>query len=106
MSFRYMRLVLFFDLPTLSSLNLKSYRNFVKGIKEEGFYMLQESVYIKMVLNKKYADSTIKRIKKNLPSEGSVLVLTITEKQFSSMNILLGKNKSDVINDIDRVVVL
>ena len=50
MSSRFMRLVLFFDLPVIKTSQRKAYTKFVKDIKKIGFYMLQESVYIKMCL--------------------------------------------------------
>ena len=50
-----MRLLLFFDLPMTTSSELKTYRNFVKNIKKEGFYMLQKSVYVKMVIDNQAA---------------------------------------------------
>ena len=106
MSFRYMRIILFFDLPTLTSEHQRAYRRFVKNIKKDGFYMLQESVYVKMAIDKQVADSSINRINNYLPKEGNVITLVITEKQFSTMNIILGESKTDVVNDVDRVVVL
>lgn len=101
-----MRLLLFFDLPMVTSEELKAYRKFVKILKKEGFYMLQESVYVKMAIDQQVITSTKSKIMKVLPNKGSVMLLSITEKQFSSIEFLLGKNKTDVINSIDRVVVL
>lgn len=101
-----MRIILFFDLPVITSKNQRDYRVFLKNIKKEGFYMLQESVYVKMVLDKQAADFAVIRVKKNLPPEGNVIILPITEKQFSSMIILLGEYQSDVVESIDRVISL
>ena len=101
-----MRIMLFFDLPTLTSSNKKAYRVFVKNLKRDGFYMLQESVYVKMALNKQIAEATINKLKKYLPSEGDIMTLVITEKQFASISILLGKNHTDVVNNVDRIVTL
>lgn len=101
-----MRVMLFFDLSTLTSEDLKSYRNFMKNLKKEGFYMLQESVYVKMVLNQQIADSTINAVKSFSPKNGNIMVLVVTEKQFSSIITIIGENKTDVINDIDRIVIL
>ena len=106
MSFRYMRILLFFDLPTLTSEHQRAYRKFLNNLKKDGFYMLQESVYVKMAIDKQVADSSINKINKYLPREGNVITLVITEKQFATMNIMLGENKTDVINDVNRVVEL
>lgn len=101
-----MRMVLFFDLPTLSSKHKKAYRIFLRNIKKNGFYMLQESVYVKMALNQQVVDSTMTKVKEFIPNEGNILVLTITEKQFSAIKILIGENKTDVITSDERVLIL
>ncbi len=101
-----MRTILFFDLPTLTKKNLKDYRNFVKGLKLNGFYMLQESVYVKMSIDQQSLDSMLARIKSILPPAGSVIVFNITEKQFASMEIMLGDFETEVLNTTDRVVIL
>ena len=103
MSFRFMRSLLFFDLPTLTAANRRSYRKFVKLLKKNGFYMLQESVYCKMSIDKQSADATLAKLKKEIPSDGNIMMLTVTEKQFASMDILLGESTSDVLSTIDRV---
>lgn len=101
-----MRMLLFFDLPMLTSKEQKAYRAFIKAIKKEGFYMLQESVYIKLAINQQVVDSVKNKIKKSLPDNGSIMLLSITEKQFSSIDFLLGENKTDVVNSTDRIIVL
>lgn len=101
-----MRILLFFDLPMLTSKEQKAYRTFIKIIKKEGFYMLQESVYIKLAINQQVVDSVKNKIKKSLPDNGSIMLLSITEKQFSSIDFMLGENKTDVVNSTDRIIVL
>ena len=51
-------------------------------------------------------DSTIDKVKKNCPKEGEISILTITEKQFASIELLLGEGKTDVINNDERVIEL
>ena len=101
-----MRLILFFDLPNTTKKEAKEYRKFVKGIKKIGFYMMQESVYVKMAIDKHSIDSTMRHLDCITPPVGNINVLTITEKQFASMHILLGDNKTDVLNSVERVVIL
>lgn len=105
-SYRCMRTILFFDLPVVKARQRKMYARFVKSIKKLGFVMMQESVYCKMDLDDRAANSTKKDVSKILPKEGYVALLKITEKQFASIEYLLGENPSDVINDDSRVVVL
>lgn len=106
MSFRYMRTILFFDLPSVTNKDHKVYRKFVRDIKKLGFYMIQESVYVKLSINAKAAENTKSKVNSFLPDNGNVILLTITEKQFNSMDILIGEIKTDIITTIDRVVIL
>lgn len=101
-----MRLVLFFDLPVETAANRRDYRKFVKEIKKIGFYMLQESVYVKLGVDSRAADSAIEKVKKSLPHEGNISVLTITEKQFSDIKVLLGDMKKDVVDSDERIIEL
>lgn len=101
-----MRIVLFFDLPTLTKANLKSYRDFVKFLKKSGFYMLQESVYIKLCMDQRATNSTITTVKNNKPTEGNVIIFSLTEKQFNDMVIIIGEQKTDVVHSLERTVIL
>lgn len=106
MNYRYMRTLLFFDLPTLTSKQRKAYRDFVKLLIRNGFYRIQESVFVKMSINPQAAQATVKYIDSKKPSEGNIITLTVTEKQFLSMQILLGDIKTDVEVSDKRVLVL
>lgn len=101
-----MRLILFFDLPVETSVNRRDYRNFVKEIKKLGFYMIQESVYVKLGIDLRSVQSSIEKIKRILPHKGNISVLTITEKQFTDIDILLGEMKTDVVDSDERIVEL
>ena len=106
MSYRFMRVIVFFDLPTLTTSQRRTYRNFRKFLITSGFYMMQESVYCKIALNAVAADAVIKNVKLNLPSDGLVQLLTVTERQFSRMEVLVGEAHNDVLNSDERLVVL
>ena len=101
-----MRTLVFFDLPTLTSKDKREYRHFVKTLKTNGFYMVQESVYVKMSIDSPAADATIKKLKANIPPNGFVMAMTVTEKQFASVEILLGDFKTDILTTDDRMVVI
>lgn len=106
MNYRYMRLLLFFDLPVEKKAQRRNYSRFVKDIKSLGFYMFQKSVYLKLCLDQRIANSTIEKVKKISPKEGSVAVLTITEKQFGDISIILGEINTEVINSDERNIEL
>ena len=98
MSYRFMRIVLFFDFPTLTEKNRKEYTRFRKFLIKTGFMMLQESVYVKLALNATTINTLMNNLEKNKPADGLVQVLLVTEKQYSKMYMLLGENKSEVLN--------
>ena len=102
-----MRVMCFYDLPTITSKDRKNYRLFRKFLVNEGFIMMQESVYSKLVLNPQMAKLCIERIKKKLPPDGLVQVMTVTEKQYSEIECLLGDMSfnTNVLNTAERVVV-
>ncbi len=101
-----MRMLVFFDLPTETAENRRNYRNFRKILIKNGFIMLQESVYCKLVLNSTIEKSVHDTIRRNRPPEGIVQLLTVTEKQFSKMECITGEFSTDVIDSDERVVIL
>lgn len=101
-----MRVFVLFDLPTLTSEDLREYRRFRRHLIKGGFLMLQESVYCKLLLNQTAVDTVFDNLNKNKPLKGSVIVLTLTEKQFSKAEYLVGGNKTDVINSDERLLIL
>ena len=84
-----MRILVFFDLPTETSKDRKSYSKFRKFLIDEGFIMMQESVYSKLTLNSSVTALMREKIVKNKPPKGIVQILIITEKQFGSMEYIV-----------------
>ena len=105
MSYRFMRVIVFFDLPTLTSENRREYVRFRKFLIKNGFLMMQESVYTKMALNQTAATSIVENVRKNKPLEGIVQMMTITEKQYNRMEYVCGEFSSDVLCTDERLVV-
>ena len=101
-----MRLMVFFDLPTATSENRRNYRRFRKDLISNGFFMLQESVYCKLVQNSTVADAVSDNVKRNRPSNGLVQLLRITEKQFSRMELIVGERQSEVLDTDERLVII
>ena len=67
-----MRVMVFFDLPVITSANRKDYREFHKYLLKTGFLMMQESVYCKLAQNSTMADAIVENIRKNKPADGLV----------------------------------
>ena len=101
-----MRMLIFFDLPTETQADRRSYRQFRKMLIQNGFLMLQESVYCKLLLNTSAEKTTAEVIRKSKPPKGLVQMLTITEKQFAKMEWVVGEFHSEVIDTDERVIEL
>lgn len=101
-----MRIIVFFDLPTETEQDRRVYRNFRKKLIKSGFMMMQQSVYVKLALNYTQVQQIISEVKKIKPEKGLVQILSVTEKQFSKMEIISGKSNTDVINTDERLLVL
>lgn len=102
-----MRLLVFFDLPVESAMQRKEYRLFRKFLIKDGYLMMQESVYAKLVVNEGAASASVMRLRKHRPPEGLVQVLKVTEKQFATMDYIIGNHEAyDEVDTMEEFVVL
>ncbi len=106
MSYRFMRILVMFDLPVKTTAERKEYTRFRKYLIKSGFLMMQESVYCKMSPNSTLADAVIENVRKNKPEKGLVQVLRVTEKQYAKMEFIVGEGKSEVLSSDERLVIL
>ena len=86
-----MRILVFFDLPVTTAKGRKEANKFRKFLLNDGYNMLQFSVYSRICSGPDATEKHIKRIMKNLPSRGSVRLLTVTENQYAKMMFLVGE---------------
>lgn len=105
-SYRFMRVIVMFDLPTLTAENRRDYRRFRSELLKNGFIMMQESVYTRLLLTPSAKASVCNIIRKAKPPEGFVQVLTVTEKQFSHIEHIAGEYKSEMLDTDERLVIL
>jgi len=87
---RYMRLLVFFDLPMVTKAEKRAYQQFRKFLLNDGYDMIQWSVYGRILNGVDAEKKHLARLAENLPPEGSVRCLTVTEKQYASMRLLVG----------------
>lgn len=85
-----MRMMVFFDLPVVSKADRRAYTVFRRFLLNDGYDMIQFSVYGRILNGNDAEEKHMKRLLANLPPEGSVRVLTVTEKQYASMKLLVG----------------
>ncbi len=85
-----MRLILFFDLPMVTKAEKKAYVHFRRFLLQDGYDMIQWSVYGRIVNGIDGEEKHMQRLRNNLPKAGAVRCLRVTEKQFVNMQILVG----------------
>ena len=102
-----MRLLCMFDLPMDTKEEQKHYRNFRKKLIKEGFVMMQYSIYVRICPSREYAHRLEARLQKIVPPCGNIRLLTVTEKQFQDMKLLVGtRRKSETALGTERLIVL
>lgn len=88
--YRSMWVLVFFDLPTETKKDRKIASGFRKKLLDDGFAMFQFSIYMRFCASRENADVHMKLTKKNLPPNGKVGIMQITDRQFGMMEIFLG----------------
>ena len=101
-----MRTLVMFDLPTETSSDRRHYRQFRRFLLREGFVMMQESIYTKICLNAHTVDKVSLIIDAHKPPKGIVQVLTVTERQFIGMKLIVGAANDHYVQNDDRLVVI
>lgn len=82
-----------FDLPVRTKRQRKAATKFRKMLIEDGYWMLQYSVYTRACPSDDHALVHLTRLQRALPREGQVRVLKITDKQYQRMLIYFGKTR-------------
>jgi len=100
----FMRLFVFFDLPVSKKEQRKIASKFRKELVNEGFIMLQFSVYCRVCRGQDIVDREIRRIQQILPSEGNVRILQVTDKQYGNMKLLVGNIKKEEIIGAEQLL--
>lgn len=99
-----MRLLIFFDLPVETSRERKEYAKFHKFLIKNGFIMMQKSVYSKLVINNVTSTAVKQKISANVPPDGVVEMLEVTENQFLRIEYLVGNKQTLVEESMDRLI--
>lgn len=89
--YRAMWVFVHFDLPTQTKTQRKAYTEFRKNLLEDGYGMIQFSIYARHCSSKENADVHKRRVKRYLPKHGNVVIFQITDRQFGMMEFFNGK---------------
>jgi len=84
-----------FDLPTETKKDRKNYTKFRKYLLEDGFNMIQYSMYARHCSSRENADVHKKRVKSHLPPLGQVIIFEITDVQFGRLEFFYGKKPKE-----------
>lgn len=89
--YRFMWVMVMFDLPVVSREDRRNYREFRKQLLKRGYLQLQFSVYARPCHSDENAQVHRERIRKHLPPRGQVRIAMFTDKQFSRMELFYGQ---------------
>ena len=87
-----MWLFVFFDLPVGDKTERRNATRFRNFLKDDGFLMLQLSVYARVMRGEEAVEKHLARVTRNLPPKGSVRTLAVTERQYARMKLLIGES--------------
>ena len=85
-----MRILVFFDLPVKTREERKNAARLRSFLLNDGYHMVQYSVYARVCNGMDAVEKHRERLRRNLPPNGSLRMLVITEKQYESIDIMLG----------------
>lgn len=98
-----MRMLVMFDLPVMEAEQRKVATKFRNFLLKDGYNMIQYSIYSRICNGTDAVTKHEQRLKSNLPKQGSVRVLILTEKQYESMKVLVGESTSGDRIDIEEL---
>lgn len=82
-----------FDLPVLTKAERKRATKFRKRLLDDGFEMVQFSVYVRFTGSKEQAEAIADRIGKDVPPAGKLDILFFTDKQYEAIRSYRGKTQ-------------
>lgn len=101
-----MRVILFYDLPTVTAVQRSIHARFRRRLVRSGFIMMQESVYCRLAINQNYVSAIIREVDGFKPEQGLIQIITVTENQYAKMVYLIGEKTSRVIDTPERIVII
>lgn len=84
-------LLVAFDLPVGTKEQRKCATDFREFLLADGFQMLQWSLYVRPCISFARQETHVDRVRKNVPEEGHVRILFITQAQWERSYVIQGK---------------
>lgn len=86
-------MLVMFDLPVGEREEKKAAASFRNFLLDQGFHMAQFSIYYRLLTGRDSALAMEKKIAASVPGEGSVHILTITDKQYENIKTFQGRRR-------------
>ena len=83
--YELMWMMVLFDLPVIEKKERKDATEFRKFLLDNGFSMVQYSIYTKLFSGKDACEKYYRMIHDNLPMKGKVDIITITDRQYGNI---------------------
>lgn len=98
-----MRVMLIYDLPSVTNEDKRYYSDFRKNIIKLGYTQIQESIYVRVIQSKTLSNAHVEKLRKFVPPRGNIRIFIFTEMQYESGIILSGNiSENELINDDER----
>lgn len=102
---RFMRVIVMFDLPVITEKERKIATKFRNFLLDDGYIMMQFSVYSRICKNNDDLNKHINKLKINAPKNGNIRLIQITENQYNNMIMFCGEKKIEEEISIDNLLI-
>ena len=85
-------ILVMFDLPVLTDSERKMASRFRKDLLDDGYLMIQFSIYARPCVSYEHMDTRIARVKTITPEAGNVRLMFITDEQWGKSVTVVGPN--------------
>ena len=89
-------LMVAFDLPVVTKQERKLATDFRKFLLDDGFQMIQFSVYARPCVTFARQETHLRRVRQAVPAEGAVRAIYITKAQWEKAFIIHGKPATEI----------
>ncbi len=86
-------IIVAFDLPTTTKEERVGAAKFRKFLLEDGYQMMQYSVYIRSMVTHSRMETHMRRLRKEVPADGSVRAIFVTESQWQRSYVVYGTDR-------------
>ncbi len=100
-----MRIIVMFDLPVVKEKDRKIANKFRNFLLDDGYIMMQFSVYSRICKNNDDLQKHVNRLRINTPKNGNVRLIQVTEKQYNNMIMFAGTKEIEEDISVDNLLI-